>query len=74
MEPCKHGHVDGARHIPCLECAVESARERNNNALEAIAKAESYIATLYAERGEDLRIKFLCEAARQQIKIAEFWL
>ena len=23
MKSCKHGHVDGSRHIPCYRCAAE---------------------------------------------------
>ena len=23
-EPCKHGHIDGAMHIPCYQCRCES--------------------------------------------------
>lgn len=27
MQPCKHGHVDGVRHIPCPKCQLEARDE-----------------------------------------------
>ena len=27
MNPCKHGHIDGALHAPCYQCRSEYAKK-----------------------------------------------
>lgn len=27
-KPCKHGHIDGALHVPCYQCRCESLERR----------------------------------------------
>lgn len=38
MNPCKHGHVDGVRHIPCPHCRIEYLEGRIVE-LEALSTA-----------------------------------
>lgn len=35
MKPCKHGHADGVRHIPCYECKSEFL-EQERDALRTV--------------------------------------
>lgn len=35
---CKHGHSDGALHIPCLQCRVEHLEIENANLKAALSR------------------------------------
>lgn len=54
MKPCKHGHVDGAMHIPCPECRVEYLEKRVRLLEEAIDSACGHLATGRKNLAEDI--------------------
>lgn len=38
MEPCKHGHHDGAMHTPCYQCKAEHLETENKRLLKLLSK------------------------------------
>jgi hypothetical protein len=53
VRPCKHGHADGALHIPCPDCRIEWLEARVSGLERAIDQSVSYLATGRKNLAED---------------------
>jgi hypothetical protein len=53
-KPCKHGHVDGALHVPCADCRIEY--------LESLVKVYEETLQQIAEGGPKTARKRLAQA------------
>lgn len=52
MKPCKHGHIDGARHIPCPHCRIEVLEQEVSGLHDQLAIALTDIVFKGARIGE----------------------